>query len=76
MSLSWTASAGATSYNVKRGTVSGGPYATIISPTATSAIDTGSAPTAQSIFMWFGGELRGAEREFRQRECDARAQHG
>jgi len=41
VSLSWNASAGATSYNVKRGTASGGPYATVSSPTATSYNDTG-----------------------------------
>jgi len=39
--LSWTASATATSYNVKRAAVSGGPYATIASPTSTSYTDTG-----------------------------------
>lgn len=36
VSLSWSASAGATSYNVKRGTTSGGAYQTI----ATSVTDT------------------------------------
>jgi hypothetical protein len=41
VSLSWNASAGATSYNVKRGTASGGPYTTVSSPTTTSYTDTG-----------------------------------
>jgi fibronectin type 3 domain-containing protein len=40
VTLSWNASATATSYNVKRGTTSGGPYTKISSPTATSFIDT------------------------------------
>jgi hypothetical protein len=40
VSLSWNASAGATSYNVKRGTASGGPYTTVSSPTATNYTDT------------------------------------
>jgi fibronectin type 3 domain-containing protein len=39
--LSWTASAGATSYKVKRSTTSGGPYSTVVaSPTQTSYTDT------------------------------------
>jgi hypothetical protein len=41
VSLSWRASSGATSYNVERGTTSGGPYTTVNSPTTTSYVDTG-----------------------------------
>ena len=41
VALSWAASAGATSYNVKRSAVSGGPYAPVASVTATSYTDTG-----------------------------------
>ena len=39
MSLNWTAPSGATSYNVKRSTVSGGPYTTNASPTTANYID-------------------------------------
>jgi fibronectin type 3 domain-containing protein len=41
VSLSWIASSGAATYNVKRGTVTGGPYTTVASPTATNDADTG-----------------------------------
>ena len=42
ISLSWTSVGGATKYNVKRGTASGGPYATSIGgPTSASFTDTG-----------------------------------
>jgi fibronectin type 3 domain-containing protein len=41
VSLNWTASAGATSYHVKRGTTGGGPYTQIVAPTATTFTDTG-----------------------------------
>ena len=40
VSLSWNASSGATSYHVKRGTTSGGPYTQIDAPTTTSYTDT------------------------------------
>jgi fibronectin type 3 domain-containing protein len=41
VSLSWNASAGAASYDVKRATTNGGPYSTAVaSPTATSYTDT------------------------------------
>jgi len=41
VSLQWTASSGATSYNVKRSTTSGSGYVTVASPFSTSSIDTG-----------------------------------
>lgn len=41
VSLSWPASVGATSYDVKRGTVTGGPYTTVACATTTSYTDTG-----------------------------------
>jgi hypothetical protein len=40
VALTWNASTGATSYNVKRGTATGGPYTTINSPSTTSYTDT------------------------------------
>ena len=41
VSLTWTASAGATSYHVKRSTSSGGPYTQVAAPTTASDVDTG-----------------------------------
>ena len=41
VSLGWTVSTGATSYQVKRATVSGGPYATVATVTATSYVNAG-----------------------------------
>jgi hypothetical protein len=41
VSLSWAASSGATSYDVKRGTANGGPYNQIASATTTSYVDSG-----------------------------------
>jgi cellulose 1,4-beta-cellobiosidase len=43
ISLTWSASNGATGYSVKRSMVSGGPYTTITSPSATRFTDTGLA---------------------------------
>jgi hypothetical protein len=41
VSLTWTTSSGATSYHVKRATVTGGPYTQVAAPTATNDTDTG-----------------------------------
>jgi fibronectin type 3 domain-containing protein len=43
VALSWAASSGAISYNVKRATVSGGPYSTVTNVTTTNYIDIGLA---------------------------------
>jgi hypothetical protein len=48
--LSWSASSGATNYNVKRSTTNGGPYTTIASPT-TGHTDTGGR-TGRRITTW------------------------
>jgi len=41
VTINWTSVTGATSYNVKRSLVSGGPYTTITSPATNSGTDTG-----------------------------------
>jgi fibronectin type 3 domain-containing protein len=41
--LTWTVSTGATSYHVKRATVSGGPFSVIATETSASYVDTGLA---------------------------------
>ena len=41
VTLSWDAVAGATSYNIKRSDIQGGPYTTITTDTKTTIIDTG-----------------------------------
>jgi glucosylceramidase len=41
VALNWTASSGATSYNVKRATVNGGPYTTVTNVATTNCTNTG-----------------------------------
>lgn len=49
--LTWTASSGATSYNVKFATVSGGPYTTFSSETTTTETVTGLTNGTQYFFV-------------------------
>lgn len=49
--LSWDDSPGATGYQVKRGTTSGGPYTTVASPTANNYTDTGVANCATYYYV-------------------------
>ena len=51
VSLTWSASSGATSYNVKRSTTSGGPYTTIATTTSTSYLDTTVANGTTYFFV-------------------------
>jgi fibronectin type 3 domain-containing protein len=51
VALSWTASSGATSYNVKRSTVNGSGYATVASPATTSYTNTGLANGTQYYYV-------------------------
>jgi hypothetical protein len=50
ISLSWTASSGATSYNVKRSTTSGGPYATIASSVTTTTYTDSGLTTGRTYY--------------------------
>ncbi len=60
MSLSWSASSGATSYNVMRATANGGPYTTISSPTTTSYSDTGLTNGTTYYYVVTAANVNGA----------------
>ena len=51
VTLSWNAASGATSYNVKRATVSGGPYGTVASVSTTNYADTGLSNGATYYYV-------------------------
>src|ERR1700730_18050667 len=51
VSLTWTASTGATSYHVKRAPTSGGPYTPVTAPTSASYTDTGLTNAATYYYV-------------------------
>ena len=60
VNLSWSASSGATSYNVMRATANGGPYTTISSPTTTSYSDTGLTNGTTYYYVVTAANVNGA----------------
>jgi fibronectin type 3 domain-containing protein len=60
VSLTWTASASATSYNVKRGTTTGGPYTTVSSPATATFTDTGLTNGATYFYVVSAANSAGA----------------
>jgi autotransporter-associated beta strand protein len=57
VALTWNASSGATSYNLKRATVNGGPYTTITNVTTTNYLDT--AVTNGTTYYYVVSALNG-----------------
>lgn len=51
INLTWTASSGATSYNIKRATVTGGPYTQLASASSTSYSDTSVTNGTQYFYV-------------------------
>src|SRR5580692_1760511 len=69
VSLSWSASTGATTYNVKRSTISGGPYSTLSSPTATTYTD--SSVTNATKYFYVVSALNSAGESANSSEVSA-----
>ena len=70
VSLAWTASTGATSYNVKRATTNGGPYTTVASPAGTSYTDTTVTNGTAVLLRRDGCECDGTKRQFQPGDRD------
>ena len=72
VTLGWSASTGATSYNVKRSTTSGGPYTTIASPTTTGYTNSGLTNGTTYFYVVTAVNASGGECELEpgQRHAD------
>ena len=67
VSLSWAASAGAVSYNVKRATLSGGPYTTVVSGLGTTSYtDTGIANGTTYYYVASAVDAKGGKSVFQR----------
>jgi len=69
VSLTWTASSGASSYNVKRATTSGGPYTKVA--TATSANDTDTGLTNGTAYFYVVSAVNSAGESANSAEVSA-----
>ena len=67
--LTWTASGGATSYHVKRGTATGGPYTQVGAPTAVTFTDTGL--TNGTAYFYVVSALNGSAESANSTEASA-----
>ena len=71
VALSWNASGGATSYHVKRGTVSGGPYTQVAAPSVANLFRYRFDGQHEVLLRGDGGKLQRRERKFQRSERDA-----
>jgi len=69
ISLSWSQVAGATSYNVKRATLSGGPYVTVANTAATTYND--NPLSATTIYYYVVSAVNGGSESFNSLETSA-----
>jgi fibronectin type 3 domain-containing protein len=66
VSLSWATSQNATSYNIYRGTIHGGPYTKVISGVATTTYTDGSVSHGQTLYYVATAVSAGKESAYSQ----------
>ena len=72
VAIAWTASTGATSYHVKRGTASAGPFTQISAPTSTAFTDAGRDERHDLFLRRVRAELRRRKRQLDRRPARSR----